>query len=507
MDRFIAYEDEGGEAGRAGAGGALDVTLSKSSSTPLRRLTGTMGAGSQAESARHERHTIGLSKFAIDRRGGEGGALSWRTRSGHALKDQTYYTQLSRVNKWDLPRHAGTNTWKEWHGPRMRNDAAEMERLDQRDELNDQKAAHRSFVKTTRSQTMDRFSNRKMERSQLETASSWAPRPRPRREVNDEFNYFDDKLSEAPQSRLKVIFTDKVLSNDRQAVRWLTQCVQNEETFKCRWKQMESNRRDEIRSDLQMRRDENDMLMYLSGQPPRREPQREPQTVTNAQSRTREIAVARKGCSAAEKGDVTKVSDFRGLIHPDCEHLLEVLQPGVGGALCKEFRRRATQSAQPGWPPPDPPETPRQEAVAGARAEAMSQKARLPAESTVAPNARMPHGSGPRVEEDSSPARARKPDRAKHAQRTSASPTQRILESQLISESPTQRIPRGGRPADGFQTLGSPTSSSFSRRLARTTSAPMLELRKELDEFEERVVGGAPQRMSNFFGSPRTTKV
>lgn len=56
--------------------------------------------------------------------------------------------------------------------------------------------------------------------------------------------------------------------------------------------------------------------------------------------------------------DVTKLSDFRGLIHVDNEHALEKRWPGKGHELSGKFRETITESAKGGWPPPPRPATP-----------------------------------------------------------------------------------------------------------------------------------------------------
>lgn len=269
------------------------------------------------------------------------------------LKNQSYYPQRSKVNVWDVPTFAGVNTWKEWHGPRMRADAEMMDRLDRFDEDQEQWEARKMFVNTTRVQTLDRFYNRKLQRSQLETSSSWAPHRHSKREVHSSFETFDSGLDEKPEKELKKVLTEKVLKGDREAVRNIAGRMQNEETWKQVFKQMEQERRADIRADLQQRQAHTDRLMMLSGQPVR--PSREYQSINNCHGRSEELAKPR---FMQPHRDITVQSDFRGLIHADNAHALEALFPGSGHELSVEFRARTTASATPGFPPPPRAETP-----------------------------------------------------------------------------------------------------------------------------------------------------
>lgn len=530
MDAFVGYEVDGNA-------GAMETTaaFTRSLSEPLHRSTGA--TFSQAHGRREERKKAGLVKFATDKRAPEGGAMSWRTRAGHQLKDQTYYTQLSKVNKWDLPRHAGTNTWKEWHGPRLKSDAETIERLDRHEEMSDYQDARKTYVNTTRLQTMDRFYNKKLERTQLEAAASWAPHLRARSEVHDSFSNFDEQFNELPQKRLKQVFTEKVLSNDRQAVRWIAQRIQQEDTFKDAWKDMEGYRREGCRNDLRNRQAQVDTLMHLSGQPV---PEREVLTVSNASYRTRELCAARKERRSAEHGDVTKISDFRGLIHPDCEHALEALYPGFGQTLSKEFRARATESAVPGWPPPEKATTPRLESTGGPSPETTLQRqAAVAAASPPVSKPKMqkigrrtnedllrkhskaqfqatsppppPDQRRTLLEENWTPVRTMREkghvngrfERTDHLPSTGAMPSQRTAEPLPPPNRPyvypmlAPTAPMARTSEAGQFTLSAP------RKLKASSSAPMLELCRELDDFEAKLAGDAVARLSNNYGTPR----
>eukprot|EP00931_Biecheleriopsis_adriatica_P090868 TRINITY_DN64787_c0_g1_i1.p1 TRINITY_DN64787_c0_g1~~TRINITY_DN64787_c0_g1_i1.p1 ORF type:complete len:587 (-),score=85.99 TRINITY_DN64787_c0_g1_i1:46-1806(-) len=304
---------------------------------------------------REERSHTGLVKFKRQPKVPDVGGLGWRTKTGHLLKNQSYYTQKSKQNLWDSATHAGVNTWKDWHGPKMKTDAEMMERLDRFDEEEAHWEAKKTFVNTTRVQTLDRFYNRKINRSMLESQSSWAPHHRARREVHSSFETFDSCMGEKPEKELKKVYTEPVLQRDREAIRQISKRIQNEETWKMVFKQMEQERRQDIRADLQMRQAHTDRLMAMSGQPLRQD-QSHSALPNNCSSRSEELSQPRL---PQIPSDVTKLTDFRGLIHADCEHALESLYPGFGHELSVGFRAEATRSMQPGWPPPPAAQTPR----------------------------------------------------------------------------------------------------------------------------------------------------
>jgi len=327
----------------------------------------------QDKRADRERH--GHVKWSKEAVVPDVGGLGWRTKTGHLLKNQSYYPQLSK-NTWDHPTFAGVNTWKEWHGPRMRADAEMMERLDRFDEEMDQWEAKKTFVNTTRVQTLDRFYGQKNQRSQLQSSASWAPHRHARREVHSSYETFDGTLDEKPSKVLKKVLTEKVLKSDREAIRQIATRMQSEETWKQVFKQMEQERRSDLRADLQQRQAHTDRLMQLSGQAVRTHlpPGQVHKSLNNCSSRTEELSKPRR---ASIPRDVTAQTDFRGLVHADNEHALEALFPGAGHELSVEFRARATASSQPGWPPPAPAETPRVVAGKHSREARLQQDASL----------------------------------------------------------------------------------------------------------------------------------
>eukprot|EP00930_Biecheleria_cincta_P043339 TRINITY_DN29778_c0_g1_i1.p1 TRINITY_DN29778_c0_g1~~TRINITY_DN29778_c0_g1_i1.p1 ORF type:complete len:592 (+),score=96.28 TRINITY_DN29778_c0_g1_i1:28-1803(+) len=331
----------------------LDDLGSKSFIEPLPRHAAERALN--PEESREERSHSGLVKFKKEHHVPDVGGLGWRTKTGHLLKNQSYYTQKSKENLWDNPTHAGINTWKDWHGPKIRTDADMMERLDRFDEDEAIWEAKKTFVNTTRVQTLDRFANRKIHRQMQETQPSWAPHLRARREVNSAFETFDSCMGEKPEKELKKVYTDSVLQRDRDAIRRIAKRMQNEETWKMVFKQMEQERRQDIRADFQMRQAHTDRLMAMSGQPILQD-RSHPALPNNCSTRSEELSQPRQ---VQLPKDVTKLTDFRGLIHADNEHALEALFPGFGHELSVGFREGATKSIEPGFPPPPEAETPR----------------------------------------------------------------------------------------------------------------------------------------------------
>ncbi|CAK0804380.1 unnamed protein product [Prorocentrum cordatum] len=318
-----------------------------------------------ADDKRRERDVFGHVPFELERRVPDVGGLGWRTKSGQMIKNQTFYSQRPKVNKWDDPTFSGVNTWKAWHGPRLRTDADTMERLDRFEAETTEWEAKRTFVNTSRAETLDRFYNQKLNRTQRETAGSWAPQRRARREVHSLFETFDARLDEQPVKELKKVLTSTVLKRDREAMRMIAARMQNEETWKKVFTDIEQERRHDIRADLQLRQAHTDRLMLLSGAPVAErssedvlQPAADNSCLGDRLSRT---------AIKAERPDVSLRSDFRGLIHADNEHALETLFPGSGHELSVEFRERINRSTEPGWPRPPRAATPVHGGTQGAR--------------------------------------------------------------------------------------------------------------------------------------------
>merc|ERR1719215_1094896 len=98
----------------------------------------------------------------------------------------------------------------------------------------------------------------------------------------------------------------------------------------------------------------NHILADLAGQPTRR---RDPnhKLPNSCSERVEELARPK---AEGPINDITKLTDFKGLIHVDHEMALEARFPGQGLEMSKTFRDKANASAAAGWPPPSRPETP-----------------------------------------------------------------------------------------------------------------------------------------------------
>ncbi|CAE8631936.1 unnamed protein product [Polarella glacialis] len=100
-----------------------------------------------------------------------------------------------------------------------------------------------------------------------ESSSSWAPHHRAAREVHSCHETFQSSLGEKPEKELKKVPRVVVVVVFVLAIRQITKRIQNEETWKVVFKQMEQERRQDIRADLQQRQTNTDRLMQMSGQP------------------------------------------------------------------------------------------------------------------------------------------------------------------------------------------------------------------------------------------------
>jgi hypothetical protein len=297
---------------------------------------------------RTERAVKGKVAWQLERDVPDVGGLGWRSKTGHILKNQAYYRKPAHQNLWDDPIHSGVNTWKSWHGPRLRTDAQLMEKMDSMDAQRSDWEAKKAFVNTTRVQTLDRFYNRKLVREQYENSSSWAPNHRDRGEVHEHHKAFDGDINSIPIKFLKQVLTKSVLDKDREAIRAITKRIQTEETWKVAWKMMEAHRREDIQQDLEQRRMFNDVLTQMAGQPPRCKDS-EHKLPNDCTQRHEELAQPKPKFMS---GDVTNLADYRGLVHADCQLALETLFPGSGYQDSHEFKERARAASMPGYPPP-----------------------------------------------------------------------------------------------------------------------------------------------------------
>eukprot|EP00931_Biecheleriopsis_adriatica_P074630 TRINITY_DN48645_c0_g1_i1.p1 TRINITY_DN48645_c0_g1~~TRINITY_DN48645_c0_g1_i1.p1 ORF type:complete len:714 (+),score=132.22 TRINITY_DN48645_c0_g1_i1:67-2208(+) len=303
---------------------------------------------------RDERQRRGLVKYEIENGVPEVGGLGWKSRTGHLLKNQTYFANRPGENMWNNPTHAGPKTWRSYHGPKLRTDANLMERLDVLETQQAEWEAKKAFVNTVRVQTLDRLYHQKVENEQKEMASQWAPHRRARGERHKVHESLAAELDSMPMKELKKVLTSTVLRGDREAIRNITKRIQTEETWKMAWKQVEQARREEILSDFEHRQTYNAMLMELAGQPGRaRNPNR--RIPNNASPRVEELA---QPAPPIVPDDITKRTDYAGLVHVDNRHALEARFPAYGHQLACILTDDATERAKPGWPPPDPSVTP-----------------------------------------------------------------------------------------------------------------------------------------------------
>eukprot|EP00747_Dinoflagellata_sp_TGD_P211692 gnl/TRDRNA2_/TRDRNA2_84901_c0_seq1.p1 gnl/TRDRNA2_/TRDRNA2_84901_c0~~gnl/TRDRNA2_/TRDRNA2_84901_c0_seq1.p1 ORF type:complete len:605 (-),score=96.09 gnl/TRDRNA2_/TRDRNA2_84901_c0_seq1:77-1891(-) len=303
---------------------------------------------------REERRRQGFIKFREEYGVPDVGGIGWRSKTGHLLKNQTYYSSVPGQNDWNNPTLAGPYTWKHYHGPKLRTDAPMMERLDRLDKEQLDWEAKKMFVNTVRVQTLDRFYNQKVTNQEYECADAWAPHRRARKEVHNAHDRFQAELDSMPLKELKKVLTDTVLHHDRDAIRAISGRIQKEETYKMAWKEMEKERRLDIREDFEHRMAYNEMLTIIAGQPPR---MRDPNHAVpnDCTARIEELA---KPKEPPPPDDITSLSDYRGLIHVDHQAALEGLFPGKGTELSRDFRDNATGSAKGGWPPPPAADTP-----------------------------------------------------------------------------------------------------------------------------------------------------
>ncbi|CAJ1392448.1 unnamed protein product [Effrenium voratum] len=302
---------------------------------------------------REERNRRGLIKFKLENGVPDVGGLGWRSRAGHLLKNQTFYASRPGENLWNNPTHAGARTWRNYHGPKLRTDADLMERMDRLECHHANWEARKAFVNTVRVQTLDRFYNQKVENEQKEMASLWAPHRRARGEYHKHHANLGSNLDSMPMKELKKVLTPTVLHGDRDAVRAITKRIQMEETWKMAWKQMELARRAETQADLDHRMTYNAMLMELAGQAPR--PHLGQKTPHRCSPRVEDLS---KPAEVKAPDDITKRSDYSGLVHVDHRHALEARFPGTGHGLASSFTTECTDKAKPAFPPPEPARTP-----------------------------------------------------------------------------------------------------------------------------------------------------
>merc|ERR1719316_1235496 len=184
---------------------------------------------------RKERKTVGLVKYKPDRVVTDTRGPGWRTRQGHMVKNQAFYRVGTgqAENVWDDPIHAGTRTWKYWHGPRIRTDAPLMEKLDQQDDDQERLAHKMRNVNARRVDNLARQRMRREENYQFARSASWAPC---HRAVKERLGHGPGNTSEdyngLPVKALKQVFTKSVLDKDKAGVEYIASRLQKEEQYK-----------------------------------------------------------------------------------------------------------------------------------------------------------------------------------------------------------------------------------------------------------------------------------
>eukprot|EP00397_Hematodinium_sp_SG-2012_P025230 GEMP01026340.1.p1 GENE.GEMP01026340.1~~GEMP01026340.1.p1 ORF type:complete len:589 (+),score=134.90 GEMP01026340.1:78-1769(+) len=314
----------GEEAMTPSAVGGGDVPLQRQS-----RMTASMRSFSHDEDRRVERKRQGLVKFHVEKTVPDFGATGWRTKAGNMLKNQQWYRSNGRFNLWNDPIHAGRDTWKYFHAPRLRTDGGLMEQRDKKDKRNMDWARRQQFVNESRQETLERFYQRKLVNQNLEHSSAWAPAYRGKREVCDYFDTFDNDFDALPEVALKKVITPTVVERDEEAVRFITKNYQKEANFERRWKEWEQHRQFDIRHDFYRRRAYNEELQRLSGQPVRTINSSPFRTTKNERYSSTRVKTLAQPKRYKEPDDHTIKIDYRGLMTADCRLALDTLKHGA----------------------------------------------------------------------------------------------------------------------------------------------------------------------------------
>ena len=302
---------------------------------------------------RDERNRRGMIKFRLENGVPDVGGLGWRSRAGHLLKNQTFmHPGRERTSGTTLHMQGqgpgGTIMdqscapmqilWNAWTGLRLSMRSGKPRRL---------------LFNTVRVQTLDRFYGRKIENEQKEMASQWAPHRRARGEYHKYHETMTSNLDNMPMKELKKVLTPTVLHGDREAIRSITKRIQTEETWKVAWKHMELARRAETQADFEHRMTYNAMLMELAGQAPR--PHNPPRASSPCSPTLAGLAQPQQPKLIT---NITKRSDYRGLVHVDHAAALESRFPGCGHNLATTFSSDVSVKSKPAFPAPEPPATP-----------------------------------------------------------------------------------------------------------------------------------------------------
>ncbi|CAD7969810.1 unnamed protein product, partial [Amoebophrya sp. A25] len=216
---------------------------------------------------RKERTHKGLVKWKLAKTVPDIGGTGWRTKQGHTLKNHTYYRTPANSNKWNDPVHAGYESWKAFHGPRLETNARLIEQMDAMDDIVDNWEKRKASVNRARAEQLDRFWRQKRARMRKERATSWTPHIRAKREFHDIFDTFDGDVNSLPYWALKKVLTPEVLAGDQRAIDVITSKMMREDAFKRMLKAWQNNRRIEILSDFADRAEYNQRLQQMAGQP------------------------------------------------------------------------------------------------------------------------------------------------------------------------------------------------------------------------------------------------
>jgi len=277
---------------------------------------------------RVERKDVGHVKYQPERVVTDNRGPGWRTRHGHMVKNQAFYRLGTgqAQNVWDDPVHCGTRTWKYWHGPRLRTDAPLMEKLDQQDDDQERLEYYKANANARRLDDLSRTRMRRDENQEFARSASWGPCVRALSENRghgpantvQEYNDFD----RMPSKALKQVLTKSVLDKDKASIAHISKCLQKEEMWKEQYGEWKKYRRNDSLQAFSHQRSYNDTLEKMAGQPQRCQAGR----ITRP-SLTRRLDKLSLPKKEYVPPDITRMQDFRGLIHADNSFALTKLFP------------------------------------------------------------------------------------------------------------------------------------------------------------------------------------
>lgn len=306
---------------------------------------------SEAGDARSQRQKVGRVEFVPERLVPDSRGPGWRTRHGHLVKNQAFYRLGTgqAKNVWDDEVHCGTRTWRYWHGPRLRTDAPLLEKLDAQDDRAERRQLEIDNVNARRRENLARTRMKRDQNAEFARSSSWAPCERRRSEHVDygagnaisEYNDFNHQ----PTKALQQVFTKSVLDKDKNAISFISENMQKEEEFKAHYAAWKEYRRRDTLQALAHQRRYNDCLETMAGQPPRCRALR--YTKTPLSQRMEHLSQPKKEYVLP---DITRRSDFRGLVYADFPMALEKLFPHPTTGHGEEPRWHADRTVSPEAP-------------------------------------------------------------------------------------------------------------------------------------------------------------